>query len=200
MAEKFFDIYIVGVGGQGVLTISDIITKAAYDRDMPVNYYPTKGMAQRGGFVKVQLRLGRRHCGPDIPLHGADLLVSMELSETLKGIVYLKEGGECFLYANKWLPTAVMLGKAPYPELESVCGQVKGAGGEAKCLSPDAKPLYDGAPVRDNLFVLGGMMKNTALSKIFTVKEIEDCIIAKWPKAADGNLFTFRAGLEAPLI
>lgn len=200
MSEKYFDIYIVGVGGQGVLTISDIITNAAYDRDMPVNYYPTKGMAQRGGFVKVQLRLGRKNCGADIPLGGSDLLISMEQSETLKAITYLKTGGECFIYANKWLPTKVMLGKAHYPELEAVCAQVAEAGATAKCLSPEAKPLYKGVPVRDNLFVLGAIMKHTALSELFTVKEIENCISAKWPKAAEGNLFTFRAGLETPLI
>ena len=93
-----------------------------------------------------------------------------------------------------------MLVKAPYPELGTVRGQVEEAGGIVKCIAPDSKPLYNGAPVRDNLFVLGGIMKNTALSGLFTVKEIEDCIAAKWPKAAEGNLFTFRAGLEAPLM
>ena len=47
MADKFYDIYIVGVGGQGVLTIADIITLTAAKNGVDVNYYPTKGMAQR---------------------------------------------------------------------------------------------------------------------------------------------------------
>ena len=47
-----YDIYLVGVGGQGVLTIADLITRTAFRKGIPVNYYPTKGMAQRGGFVK----------------------------------------------------------------------------------------------------------------------------------------------------
>ena len=54
-----YDIYLVGVGGQGLLTIADIITAAAVQKGIPVNFYPTKGMAQRGGFVKAQVRLGR---------------------------------------------------------------------------------------------------------------------------------------------
>ena len=61
-----YDIYFVGVGGQGVLTIGEIITEAAYRKGLPVNFYPTKGMAQRGGFVKAQFRLGR-DAGPGDP-------------------------------------------------------------------------------------------------------------------------------------
>ncbi len=40
-----FDIYFVGVGGQGVLTIGEIISETAYRLGIPVNFYPTKGMA-----------------------------------------------------------------------------------------------------------------------------------------------------------
>ncbi len=57
---KTFDIYLVGVGGQGVLTIGEIITETAFRAGLPVSFYPTKGMAQRGGFVKAQCRIGRR--------------------------------------------------------------------------------------------------------------------------------------------
>ena len=62
-----YDIYITGVGGQGVLTIADILTTAAFKKGLPVNYYPTKGMAQRGGFVKAQLRFGETGVGPRHP-------------------------------------------------------------------------------------------------------------------------------------
>ena len=57
-----YDVFLVGVGGQGVLTIGDILAEAALGQGTPVNLYPTKGMAQRGGFVKAQVRLGRLPC------------------------------------------------------------------------------------------------------------------------------------------
>jgi indolepyruvate ferredoxin oxidoreductase beta subunit len=88
-----YDIYLVGVGGQGVLTIAELITEAAYLQGLPVNYYPTEGMAQRGGFVKAQVRLGRGFVGPNIPEKGADLAISMELSESLKAVRFIKPGG-----------------------------------------------------------------------------------------------------------
>ena len=62
-----YDIYLVGVGGQGVLTIGEIIAETAFRAGLPVNFYPTKGMAQRGGFVKAQLRIGRAHPGRRFP-------------------------------------------------------------------------------------------------------------------------------------
>ena len=73
---KTFDIYLVGVGGQGVLTIGEIITETAFRAGKPANFYPTKGMAQRGGAVKAQLRLGRSTVGPAIPERGADLVIA----------------------------------------------------------------------------------------------------------------------------
>lgn len=86
--KNYFDIYIVGVGGQGVLTIADIITLTATRENVDINYYPTKGMAQRGGFVKAQLRIGRAPdtFSPSISQRSADLVVSMELCETLRAI------------------------------------------------------------------------------------------------------------------
>ena len=49
-------------------------------------------MAQRGGFVKAQLRFGETGVGPDIPEGGADLLIAMELSRIAQGRA-LFEGG-----------------------------------------------------------------------------------------------------------
>ena len=103
--KNYFDIYIVGVGGQGVLTIADIITLTATRENVDINYYPTKGMAQRGGFVKAQLRIGRAPdtFSPSISQRSADLVVSMELCETLRAIRYAKPGAEYVVLGEKWL-------------------------------------------------------------------------------------------------
>ncbi len=197
MNTNFFDIYIVGVGGQGVLTIADIFTHTAFEHDVPVNYFPTKGMAQRGGFVKAQLRIGREGTGPDIPEGGADLIISMEISETLKALKYLKPGGEAFVYENRWEPTDVMLGTAPYPALAAVAEETAKAGGVLHVLRASSLPEYQGKPVRDNIYILGALMRHTALKKIFTEEEIAKSIREKWPKGAETNLYAFAEGLKA---
>ena len=93
-------------------------------------------MAQRGGFVKAQLRIGRASAGPGIPEKGADLVIATEVSETLKAVRYVKPGGDVVLFGYVWAPTAVVLGKAPYPALDQVAGQVSAAGGAAASRRP----------------------------------------------------------------
>ncbi|MGN0152563.1 MAG: 2-oxoacid:acceptor oxidoreductase family protein [Wujia sp.] len=195
MADKFYDIYIVGVGGQGVLTIADIITLTAAKNGVDVNYYPTKGMAQRGGFVKAQLRLGRKAdtFGPSISEGGADLVVSMELCETLRAIRYAKEGADYVVLGNMWEPTEVMLGNGAYPSKDEVLSEIRKFGGKVNYLDPADVPSF----ARDNLYTLGTVFAQSKLSEIFSQEQIEATITERWPKVAEGNLKTFRAGIEA---
>jgi indolepyruvate ferredoxin oxidoreductase beta subunit len=193
-----YDIYFVGVGGQGVLTIGEIITEAAYRKGLPVNFYPTKGMAQRGGFVKAQLRLGREAPGPAIPEKGADLVVATEVSEALKAVRFVKPGGDFVLYAHIWAPTAVMLGKAPYPKLDEVAAAVRAAlddGSRFIAISPDILPLYEGAPVADNIFTLGVVLGRTRLGGLLPPAEVEDVVRGRWKRGVERNMLAFSAGL-----
>jgi len=197
MEKNFFDIYIVGVGGQGVLTIGELICDAAFKKGIAVNFYPTKGMAQRGGFVKAQLRLGRKNVGPSMPPQGADLVIAMELSESLKAVCYIKPQGDFLLYGSVWVPTAVMLGKAPYPTLEEVWYEVEKAQGRVAYLNPEALPRYQGKPVRENLFVLGAAIGHTALKNLLGAEEMMAAVTRRWPKGGEENLFAFKAGFDS---
>jgi len=192
-----YDIYLVGVGGQGVLTIGDLITEAAAQQSVPVSFYPTKGMAQRGGAVKARLRLGREAIGPNIPEQGADLVIAMERSEALKAVRFIKPGGDFVLFGHVWAPAAVMLGKADYPTLEQVRGQVQEAGGRMHYLDPANLPLYESAPVPANIFVLGAALGHTGLGEVLDSSEVARLVQNRWKKGAERNNFAFQAGLEA---
>jgi len=192
-----YDIFIAGVGGQGILTIAELMLEAAMEQDIPANFYPTKGMAQRGGFVKAQLRLGRENVGPSMPEKSADLIIAMEQSEALKAIRYGKPGANFLLYASVWAPTEVMLGRAPYPELSQVEAEIAKAGLKCKTLLPADLPQFDGRPVRENIYVLGASMKCLAAAGIMTVEDMVDAIGNRWPKAAQANIAAFEAGLAA---
>jgi indolepyruvate ferredoxin oxidoreductase, beta subunit len=194
-----YDVFMVGVGGQGILTIGEILSSAALVKDLPVNFYPSKGMAQRGGFVKAQLRLGNEIVGPNIPECGADLVLAMEVSEALKAIRYVKPGGDFVLFGDVWAPTAVMLGKAGYPTLDAVLGEVKKSGAKLIYLNPQAIPFYKDRKAADNIFMLGATLKHTALSKIFTAEEMDHVIQERWKKAAEANRFALQAGLDYKL-
>lgn len=197
MADIKYDIYLVGVGGQGVLTIGELLTGEAIRRGIPANFYPTKGMAQRGGFVKAQLRLGRGEVGPDIPEQGADLVISMERSESLKAVRYIKPGGSFIIYDHIWAPTAVVLGKAPYPTLEKVWEEIEKAGASVYYIDPETMPHHDGQLVPDNIFILGVAMGQTRLKEILDSSDLGKAIAARWKRSAERNLFAFNAGLTA---
>jgi indolepyruvate ferredoxin oxidoreductase beta subunit len=193
-----YDIYLVGVGGQGVLTIGEILTEAAVSREIPVSFYPTKGMAQRGGHVKGRVRIGRQITGPNVAEKSADLVIATELSEALKAVRFLKPGGDFVLYAHVWAPTAVMLGKEPYPALEQVMEEISKAGGRVHYLDPGKLPKYEGTPVPDNVFVLGAAFGHTQLGQILQPSDAVQAMKARWKRGVERNLFAFQAGLEAP--
>ncbi len=192
-----FDIYLVGVGGQGILTIAEIIAEAAFRQGIPVNLYPTKGMAQRGGFVKAQLRMGRESIGPNIPEKGADLVISTELSETLKAVRFIKPGGEVLLFGYVWAPTEVVLGKATYPTPEQVLDPISRAGGRAYYIEPSSLPCYESAPVPDNIYILGAALGQTRLAEVLSTGDVAKIVRNWWKKGAERNLFAFEQGLGA---
>ena len=191
-----YDIYLVGVGGQGVLTIGELVAETAHHEGIPVNFYPTMGMAQRGGFVKAQLRLGRATVGANIPEKGADLVIAMEMSEALKAVRFIRPGGDFLLFGHVWLPTAVMLGKADYPNLDQVQEQVQEAGGRMHYLAPESLPLYEGTPVPANVFVLGAAIGHTSLGEMLDPSEVAHVIQTRWKRGTERNRFAFQAGLE----
>ncbi len=184
------DLYLVGVGGQGVLTIADILLSAAMAKGIPCSYFPTKGMAQRGGFVKAQLRFGSASAGPEIPLASADVVISMELSESLKAVDYLKKGGDLLVFGSRFLPTDVMLGKAPYPDEPVVRAAAEGHGAHYFFVDPDALPAGAAA----NVFLLGAAQRHTAVGKLFTADELLSAVVSRFPKGADANKAAYAAG------
>lgn len=190
-----YDVYFVGVGGQGILTIGEILAEASFRARVPVNFYPTKGMAQRGGFVKAQLRIGRERIGPNIPERGADLIISMELSETLKALRFMKPGGEVLLYGFVWSPTDVLLGRAPYPSLEKIQEVIKAAGGTLYFIDPARLPRFENAALPDNIFVLGAALGKTRMRQLVKADKVSDIVRTRWKKGSECNLFAFEQGL-----
>ena len=183
-------IYMTGVGGQGILTIAELIMAAAVNKGYSLNYFPTKGMAQRGGFVKAQLRIDQSGYGPDIRKGGADVVIAMELSEALRGVSYLKPGGDMVVYGHRWLPTDVMLNRADYPTPEQVEAEAHSAG-RYTYLEPEKLP-EGGA---GNMFLLAAAYRHTALNSLFTVDELIAAMDARFPKGMERNHASFEAGL-----
>ena len=107
---KAFSIYLTGVGGQGIGLISEIILRAADHAGRPVKSVDTHGLAQRGGIVVSQIRIGEKVFSPIIPAGQTDLVISLERHEAFRAAgTVLKDNG-CLIYYNTvWQPLSVRL-------------------------------------------------------------------------------------------
>jgi indolepyruvate ferredoxin oxidoreductase beta subunit len=111
------DILIVGVGGQGVLLASELLSSVAMEAGYDVKKSEVHGMAQRGGVVSSHVRLGERVYSPLIPEGRADVLLAFEQSEALRWIHFLRPDGAAIINSKKLVPPIALLkGKGPaYP-------------------------------------------------------------------------------------
>lgn len=111
-------IIIVGVGGQGTLLASKILSTAAMERGLFVRTSETIGMAQRGGSVSSHVRMDAKELSPVIPGGRADLLIGFELSEAARILGKLAPEAKAIVNAEKIVPTNVALKKGVYLENE----------------------------------------------------------------------------------
>jgi indolepyruvate ferredoxin oxidoreductase beta subunit len=108
-----FNVYLAGVGGQGIGLLSEMILRSADHAGLRVKGVDTHGLAQRGGKVVSQIRMGRSVYTPLIPEGQADLVVALERHEALRAAVqFAKPGGFLVYYNTVWQPLDVRLGEA----------------------------------------------------------------------------------------
>lgn len=110
----FKNIVIAGVGGQGTLLASKIISTAARRENLFVRTSETIGMAQRGGSVSSHVRIGDPALSPVIPFGKADLLLGFELAEAARMIPRLKKGAKGVVNVDRIIPANVSLGQGVY--------------------------------------------------------------------------------------
>ncbi len=86
--KKDFNIVIVGTGGQGSITLLQILARAASIDGNDVRTSELHGLSQRGGSVEVQMRFGKKIFSPMVAEGGADLILGLEAQECLKSLFY----------------------------------------------------------------------------------------------------------------
>jgi len=86
--NKEFNIVIVGIGGQGQITLLKILSQACLIENYDLKTSELHGLSQRGGSVEVHLRMGRNIFSPLVRQGKADLVLSLELQESLRALYY----------------------------------------------------------------------------------------------------------------
>ena len=114
------NISFVGVGGTGVLTAAHLLAEAALLENLNVVIGEIHGMAQRGGSVFCEVRIGENVHGPIIPIGKLDILVGIEPLETLRYSYKLHKKSYVLINTYTIPPPSVSIGKEHYPSLEEI--------------------------------------------------------------------------------
>ena len=122
---KKLDLLITGVGGQGVILASDIISEAALAAGYDVKKTDTLGMAQRGGSVISHVRIAHQVWSPLTKEGEVDILVAFEKLEAARWGYYLRPGGIAIVNNQALPPLSVNLGNERYPSDEEITNILK---------------------------------------------------------------------------
>lgn len=186
------NILLVGVGGQGTILTSKILSKGFLENGYDVKMAEIHGMSQRGGTVTTQIRYGEEVYSPVIEQGTADIIVSFEKSEALRFLDYLKKDGILVVNDYEIHPMTVSIGTAIYPtniieEYKKIIENV---------LVIDAHNIAKelGNTKSMNIVLLGALVKMLKIENIGWEKLIKDSVP---PKAVELNLQAFEKGLQA---
>lgn len=185
------NIFIAGVGGQGLVLASRIIAEAAFGAGYDVKSNDVIGLAQRGGVVWAVVRYGDKIYAPLISEGEADVIVGLEQLEALRWAHFVKKGGLAILNSQKIYPTPVLMEWQDYP------GNVKEAleGKDIRVIPVDAKSKAKevGNVKVANSVLLGTLAANLDIDKDIWIDVIKDSVP---PKTVDENIKAFDVGYE----
>lgn len=195
MSSNTVNIAISGVGGQGVLTLAELLAKAALNEGLNVRVGEIHGMAQRGGHVVCTVRIGDDVKGPIIDAGAADLLVGFEPVETLREIHLIKKGGYVLMSSNVQYPVAVSMGKSEYPDHKEILASIKKFTDKIIEINAQEIAIEAGSPRALNMVMFGGIIGTdlVPISKDSAMQAIREAFPKKFEKT---NTTAAEIGLE----
>lgn len=195
MSENKFKILIVGVGGQGVLLASEIISDVAMSFGLDVKKSEVHGMSQRGGVVSSHILIAPKVYSPTIQHGQADIFISFEQAEGLRSLDWMKSDGVAIVSKTKIIPAIVTSSKIHnYPEdaITSMKEKVK------RVIDVDADQIATelGNPRLVNTILLGVMSNYLIFPKELWLDVIRSRVKERF---VDLNITAFNAGRRIKL-
>jgi len=153
---------IVGVGGQGVLTVARVLGDAAVQGGLEVAVGQLHGMAQRGGSVEATVVIGRGVHSSFV--EQADLVLGLEPLETLRALPHIGPQTHLVVNLGRVVPFPLSMQGLPYPDMQGLLDQLRQATPHVTEVDGPAllQQLGDGRSL--NLVMLGALARATGLS------------------------------------
>ena len=154
---KPYNIYISGVGGQGIIKTSIIIGEAAMNKGLNVVMSEIHGMAQRGGGVSTELKIGDTK-SPIIQEGGADLLIAFEPVEALRALPKISSDTFMVINNSTIMPFNILKSDISYPDVSTIFDELKSVSPNLMVLDAEKIAKNAGNILSLNMVMLGGAL------------------------------------------
>lgn len=182
---------LVGVGGQGTILTSKILSEGLVKLGYDVKMSEIHGMSQRGGSVTTHIRFGDKVYSPIIPDQETDVLVAFEKVEAVRNLKQLKKNGKLIVSDVEIYPLSVLTGADVYPE--NIIEKLKDTVENIKVVKAYEIAESLGNARSQNIVLLGAIIKAFELEKLDWTEIIKKYLPAKFH---DINIKAFNAGLN----
>jgi indolepyruvate ferredoxin oxidoreductase beta subunit len=150
-----YNIYISGVGGQGIIKTSIVIGEAAMKSGLNVVMSEIHGMSQRGGVVSTELKLGDVK-SPIIEEGTADMLLAFEPLEALRAVPKISEDASIVVNTYPTYPFNIKESSVPYPDISVIVDELKSKSAQVFAFDAEKFAKDAGHILSLNMVMLGG--------------------------------------------
>jgi indolepyruvate ferredoxin oxidoreductase, beta subunit len=195
IAVEELNIILAGVGGQGVILMSDLLGNSALQDGLNIQGSEVLGMAQRGGSVFSNIRIGDDAVAPLTPQGKCDILIALEPSEALRYVRELAPTSLVILNTTEVVPYTVSTGECSYPAFDVIVDMLEKV--SDRIISVDVTKIAKeaGNVLAANTAMLGALFGSGRMPvKVETIKALIESRVP--PKAVAANLRAFDMGYE----
>ena len=157
------NILLVGVGGQGTILASKILSEGLLGAGYDVKMSEIHGMSQRGGSVSTQIRYGEKVFSPIIGEGEADILVSFETMEAARYIRFIKPGAKVVINDYRIFSPEVLSGAFTYPD--TTIADISAAA-DVTVIDASRLAAKAGSTKAMNIVLLGALIEGLGMSGI----------------------------------
>jgi len=190
--KNIYKIQLIGVGGQGTIKASTIIGEAAMKKGLNVVMSEVHGMAQRGGTVVTEFKIGDAD-SPLIEEGAADLMIAFEPAEALRALNKINQESFVIVNSSPIVPFTVSLGISEYPELSSVFEELKVKIKNLLIINAEKIAKEAGSIISENMVLLGAAAATPdfPIEKDLVIQSMKENLP---PKSIETNLKAFESG------
>ena len=192
--KNIYKIQLIGVGGQGTIKASTIIGEAAMKKGLNVVMSEVHGMAQRGGTVVTEFKIGDAD-SPLIEEGAADLMIALEPAEALRALNKINKESFVIVNSSPIIPFTVSLGISEYPDLSSVFKELRVKISNLLVIDAQKIAKEAGSIISENMVLLGAAVAtpNFPIEKDLIIQSMKENLP---PQSIETNLKAFEMGFK----